>query len=209
MVQAKVIHESEYGPRHGQSREVLIALGSNCRSEFGKPLEILERALGSLGEMGITVERVSQFYRSPAFPAGSGPDFVNAVMAGSSNLAILDVMAVLAKVEDNFGRKRAKRWGPRTLDLDLIGIGDLVVPDEKTQSQWRDLSILDQQTKVPEQLILPHPRVQDRAFVLVPLNDVAPSWVHPVLGRTAVKMLGDLPENDVQAMVLMSPVART
>lgn len=86
------------------------------------------------------------------------------------------------------GRERGTRWGQRTLDLDLLAMGDLVLPDAQVYAHWRDLPLEDQARRAPEQLILPHPRLQDRAFVLVPLSDVAPDWRHPVLGRTVLEM---------------------
>jgi 2-amino-4-hydroxy-6-hydroxymethyldihydropteridine diphosphokinase len=103
-------------------------------------------------------------------------------------------------VEERFGRVRERRWGMRTLDLDLLALGDSVVPDAGTQDSWRALPQEAQVRAVPDQLILPHPRLQDRAFVLVPLADVAPDWVHPRTGKTVAEMLAALPEADRAAV---------
>lgn len=81
----------------------------------------------------------------------------------------------------------------RTLDLDLIALGDAVLPDAATQAQWRGLDPEAQRRLAPDRLILPHPRLQDRSFVLVPLADVAPDWRHPVLGLTVREMLAARP----------------
>jgi 2-amino-4-hydroxy-6-hydroxymethyldihydropteridine diphosphokinase len=89
----------------------------------------------------------------------------------------------------------------RTLDIDLIAAGDMVLPDAETYSRWQGLAAEEQTRQTPDQLILPHPRLQDRAFVLVPLNDIAPHWQHPVLGLTVAQMLENLDENDVNAVV--------
>lgn len=106
------------------------------------------------------------------------------------------VLDLLHRVEARFDRARETRWGMRTLDLDLIAFGDAVLPDAATQSAWRGLSPDRQRSEAPDRLILPHPRLQDRAFVLVPLADVAPDWVHPLLGQTVSQMLARLPAED-------------
>ena len=89
------------------------------------------------------------------------------------------------------------RWGMRTLDLDLLALGDSVLPDVETQDQWRELSPDMQARTAPDRLILPHPRLQDRAFVLVPLADVAQDWKHPRTGLSVAQMLAALPPADV------------
>lgn len=138
----------------------------------------------------------SALYQTPSFPVGSGPDFVNAVCVFDSHLAPRDVLLALHDIEKHFGRTRDVRWGQRTLDLDLIACGDGILPDKTTQTQWRDLPLDAQKTDTPDQLILPHPRVQDRAFVLMPMCDVAPDWVHPLLGVTAAEMLAARPASE-------------
>ena len=95
---------------------------------------------------------------------------------------------------------REQRWGMRTLDIDLLALGDSVLPDAQTQDAWRDLAPETQARLAPDRLILPHPRLQDRAFVLVPLADVAPDWRHPRLGLTVRQMLEALPAADREAV---------
>jgi 2-amino-4-hydroxy-6-hydroxymethyldihydropteridine diphosphokinase len=77
------------------------------------------------------------------------------------------------------------------------------LPDAETQDAWRDLSLEEQVQKAPDRLILPHPRVQDRAFVLVPLGDVAPDWVHPCLGRSVAEMRDALPKEALEEVVAL------
>lgn len=106
------------------------------------------------------------------------------------------ILERLHRIETEFGRERKKRWAPRVLDLDLIASGQMVLPDLVTFRSWRALDPKAQQKRTPDQLILPHPRLQDRAFVLRPLADIAPDWVHPVLGLTVRQMLAARPEGE-------------
>jgi 2-amino-4-hydroxy-6-hydroxymethyldihydropteridine diphosphokinase len=93
----------------------------------------------------------------------------------------------------------------RTLDLDLLALGDSVLPDAAVQDRWRNLPAADQARIAPDQLILPHPRMQDRAFVLIPLADVAPDWCHPLLGLTVAQMVSCLPAEDRAAIAPIMP----
>ena len=114
------------------------------------------------------------------------------------------ILTRLHAIETRHGRTRAQRWGMRTLDLDLLSVGDLVLPDTVTHAEWRALPPDLQRMRAPDDLILPHPRLQDRAFVLVPLADVAPDWVHPVLGLSVVDMRDRLPAADLAEVVALS-----
>ena len=145
------------------------------------------------------MRRLSRFYHTPCFPPGAGPDYINAAaeigIAGGPE----DALALLHKIEAAFDRDRAcgQRWGRRTLDLDLLAAGDAVRPDAETHARWRGLPLEAQMREAPDELILPHPRLHERAFVLVPLADVAPDWVHPVLGLSVTQMCGALDPADL------------
>lgn len=179
----------------------ILALGGNQDSDQGSAKETLEYALEALEEKGVFSLKLSRFYKTPAFPAGSGPDYVNAVAVVQSDCSPQILLDRLHAVEAQCGRLRQARWGARTVDLDLIACADAVLPDAQTYAHWRDLPLKDQMQLAPKELILPHPRMQDRSFVLVPLQEVAPEWIHPVSGLSVAQMLENLPESDRNEVV--------
>lgn len=179
----------------------LIALGANLPSAAGSPCETLEAALEALRAMGITIVRRSSWYRTPAFPAGSGPDYVNGVAEIETPLGPAGVLAALHSVEQDLGRCRSERWEARACDLDLLASDDRILPDVETVGGWMALPPDQQLWQVPPGLILPHPRLHERGFVLAPLNDVAPDWVHPLLGLSARLMLAALPPEALEGVV--------
>ena len=185
--------------RHPAS--AIIGLGANLPSTHGTLIKTLQAALDMLVGDDVEIQSVSRFYSTPCFPAGAGPDYVNAVAVLRVDMSAADLLSRLHKIEASMGRERAERWGQRILDLDLLAFGGEIAPDPETFLQWRDLPISKQSTVAPEQLILPHPRIQDRAFVLVPMADIAPEWVHPMTGRSTRQMLGDLAADDVAQIV--------
>lgn len=178
----------------------LVALGGNLPTEAGDPAELLRAALRDMAAAGCVLVAISRFFATPAYPPGSGPDFVNAAAVVSSDRAPGALLDLLHEIEARHGRERLQRWGARTLDLDLLAVGDTVLPDAQTQDHWRALAPEAQQALAPDRLILPHPRLQDRGFVLVPLMDVAPLWTHPRTGNTVAAMVQALPEEDKAAI---------
>lgn len=150
---------------------VIVALGCNDKGAWADCREALEAALARFRCEGIDVLARSSWWRSAAWPDDSDPDFLNGVVIVRTELAPDALMAALGRIEDIFGRRRSVRNAPRTLDLDLIAYGRTV----------GDLG----------GLILPHPRAHDRRFVMGPLAEIAPEWLHPVAGERADKLNHD------------------
>ncbi len=183
-----------------KDRVAVIGIGANLPSMLGTPHDTILASVASIQQNLGQIVAVSRVFRTPAFPKGSGPDFVNAAVLVSTDLAPHQILAGLHAIEAEAGRLRAVRWGARTLDLDLLAVGDVVLPDPETQRAWMALPSDRQGTEAPQDLILPHPRLQDRAFVLIPLADICPGWRHPVTGSTISEMAAMLPDDDKAAI---------
>jgi 2-amino-4-hydroxy-6-hydroxymethyldihydropteridine diphosphokinase len=158
---------------------ILIALGGNLSHElFGPPQAVIGAALSALEVLGVRIAARSLLYDSAPVPASDQPNFVNAAAAVETTLGPRELMHVLQNVETAFGRVRRTRNEARTLDLDLLAYDDQVIEEDD--------------------LVLPHPRLHDRAFVLLPLRNIAPDWRHPKLGKTVDELIAALPEATLQ-----------
>jgi len=162
---------------------ILVALGANIPSFAGAPCVTLQAALDVFDAQNIRVVKVSAFYSSPAWPNPSEPSFVNAVAAVETEFVPSSFLAALHAIEKQFGRHRERPNAPRTLDLDLLDY------DGRVDDGWP---------------ILPHPRLATRAFVLVPLGDVAPDWHHPKTGQSLADLLNALPHLERQAVTRLA-----
>ncbi|GIT90208.1 2-amino-4-hydroxy-6-hydroxymethyldihydropteridine pyrophosphokinase [Jannaschia pagri] len=171
----------------------LIALGANSAGTRAGNARRLALAAGALRAVFGPSTRVSPLYATPAWPPGIGPDFVNAAAAIQSDLPSRSVLDRLHRIEDRFGRVRSLRWGARVLDLDLIATDGRVLPDAGTVRRWMGLDLGAQRSAAPSGLLVPHPRMQDRGFVLIPLAQIAPQWRHPLTGQSVRSMVRGLP----------------
>ncbi len=178
----------------------LVALGSNATEREHSNVQLLKQAVAEIKAEGLVTLRLSRLFSTPAFPAGAGPDFVNAALVVESPLPPEGVLAILHRVEARMGRVRRERWGQRVIDLDLLASGDRVLPDEAALRDWMALPLTEQMRRAPDRLILPHPRMHERGFVLVPLADVAPDWRHPLTGQSVREMLAALDPAEIAAI---------
>ena len=170
-------------------KKYLIALGSNLETENLSKLEIINKAIGYFSQLNLVLIKVSSFWESRSYPDKSQPNFINAVSEVHSELNPYQILNELKNIEKKMGRKNKTRWGSRVLDLDIIGSGSIILPNNFEFNKWLKMP-LKKQTKIqPGELILPHPRIQDRLFVLKPLNEVDSNWKHPVLNKTALELI--------------------
>lgn len=160
------------------SRKALIAIGGNQ----GDVQASIETALHQLDrESGIVVTDVSRIYQTVPMGAQAGDGFLNAACEITFERTPVELLDVLQEIEQRLDRVRTIRWGPRSIDLDIIGIEDLIVTSER--------------------LMVPHPACWYRRFVLDPLHDITPEWIHPQLQTTVTDLLQQLQERPLAIAV--------
>jgi 2-amino-4-hydroxy-6-hydroxymethyldihydropteridine diphosphokinase len=154
---------------------ILVALGANSNGPWGTPRDAVAQALHRLNGAGIRMKRASQLLVTAPFGVTDQADFVNAVAELETQLTPEALLARLHVIERLAGRRRTLRWGPRTLDLDLIDYHGLI------------------RSAPPP--VLPHPGIAERIFVLAPIAEIAPLWRHPETKLTAAQMLARLDQH--------------
>lgn len=153
---------------------IAIALGANLPSDLGSPEVTLAAALRMMPDLGIEVVRCSSFFESEAQPPSDQPSYVNAVALVTTSMSAMDLLSALMELETALGRVRTVQNAARLLDLDLLFYNDEILNEPG--------------------LILPHPRMTERLFVLEPLCEIAPNWQHPALKTTASVLLHAIKE---------------
>ena len=149
---------------------ILLALGANLAGPWGGPRDTLERVLEALEAARLRVVRRSSWVRTRPYGVTAQPDFINGVVALAGALPPDALLARCQQIERDAGRTPSRRWGARVCDIDIIDWHGIVRPP-------------------PGRLVLPHPGISDRAFVLAPMREIAPRWHHPVTGMTPAQML--------------------
>lgn len=152
---------------------ILVALGSNVNGPWGNPRQTVTRAVSELDRDGLKLIAVSRLIETSPYGRSNQPRFINAVARIDAHRTPEALLARLHAIERSAGRRRGIRWGPRTLDLDLLDYNGLI----------------RNQNLQPRALTLPHPGIVDRLFVLVPLSEIVPAWRHPILHLTAREIL--------------------
>jgi 2-amino-4-hydroxy-6-hydroxymethyldihydropteridine diphosphokinase len=160
---------------------ILIGLGSNIDGPWGSPLATMREAIRRFSDAGIAVQRLSALIETAPLGTRDQPNFLNAVARVRTGLGPIVLLDELRKIEKAAGRRRGRRWGPRTLDLDLLDHHGVLLCTHR--------------------LVLPHPELANRPFVLVPIAEIAPRWRHPVYGQTAATLLFALRGNAEGAVI--------
>lgn len=151
---------------------ILVGIGANLPSpRFGSPQATCEAALGCMAAAGIRVVARSRWYRTTPVPVSSQPSYVNGVARVTTDFDPGGLLSALLGIERKIGRERGEKNAARMIDLDLLAYDDAVSEGSPPGPGAGDTPCL------------PHPRLHERAFVLLPLRDIAPDWHHPVTGE--------------------------
>ena len=150
--------------------KIYLSLGSNLGDRLGN----LRAAIAALPDAGVRVHKISSIYETEPVDFVEQPWFLNCVLEGESNHLPLDLLHALQTIELRMGREKKVPKGPRLIDLDILFYADQVIDTPELQ--------------------IPHPRIAQRRFVLLPLAEIAPTFRHPASGRTVTAMLGQTPD---------------
>jgi 2-amino-4-hydroxy-6-hydroxymethyldihydropteridine diphosphokinase len=158
---------------------LLLALGGNLPSPWGDPKDTLARAREELSRAGLRIVRSSGVYATAPLGPGRQAPYLNAVLLVEASIAPATLLRLLKQIERRAGRRLGLHWGPRCLDIDALDYSG-------RRFGWPP------RRRERGRLILPHPEMHRRAFVLVPLLEIAPHWRHPALGVYGCTLLGRL-----------------
>lgn len=152
---------------------IYLGLGTN----LGDQMANLQAAVAGLAQK-LVITAVSPIYQTPPWGVTDQPDFLNMCLAAQTDLSPEQLLTFVKTLETELGREPAKRWGPRLIDIDLLFAANQIIETEK--------------------LTVPHPRLAERAFVLYPLADISPNFVHPVLGKTIAALAANIEDEGIR-----------
>jgi 2-amino-4-hydroxy-6-hydroxymethyldihydropteridine diphosphokinase len=157
--------------------QVFLLLGSN----LGDRPQVLAAAREAIGEKAGSIVTQSAIYETAPWGITDQPAFLNQVIEISTSLLPEDLLRIILNIEHDLGRVRYERWGARVIDIDILYFGQTVMDSAR--------------------LTLPHPRIQDRRFVLAPLAEIAPRFLHPLLQKTSSKLLEECPDTSAVSKI--------
>ncbi len=165
---------------HASAGHAWLCLGGNSDGCWGRPVATMKRAMASLERQGLRVVAQSDVFETPPVGTVRQARYANMIIAVKGSVSPAQLLRMVKRIERAAGRRAGVRWGPRPLDIDLLDYAG------------RQINVGDSQ-RVTGRLVLPHPEMHRRGFVLVPLAQVAPHWRHPVLGVTARSLIARSP----------------
>ena len=165
---------------------IILGLGSNLHSSFGNRFENISLAISYLKSYKIKVIKESNFYETPSYPNNKNPKFINIALGISTNLSPADLASILIFIEEKLERKRNYKNEPRTCDIDILDY---------------DKKIIKSSTNI--KLIIPHPEMHKRNFVLLPLFEITKRWTHPIKKIDIKKLVNSLELRELRAIKLL------
>ena len=164
---------------------IILGLGSNLSSSFGDRFNNINLAMSYLESYDIKIYKKSSFYESLSYPNQKNPKFINIVILVKTHLLPIDLMSVLIFIEEKLERKRAKKNDPRTSDIDIIDYNKQII-----DFKYRNLN-----------LTLPHEKLVNRNFVLIPLYEILPEWQHPETKDSIDVLINKLSNEDKNSIL--------
>tara|TARA_B100001123_G_scaffold423299_1_gene533321 strand:+ start:1382 stop:1894 length:513 start_codon:yes stop_codon:yes gene_type:complete len=164
---------------------IILGLGSNLSSSFGDRFKNIDLAISYLKGYGISIEKKSSFYETPSYPDSKNPKFINVIIQASTKLPPVDLASVLIFIEEKLERKRGKKNDPRTCDIDIIDYNNEIINFEYNNLKFT----------------VPHEKIIYRNFVLLPLLEILPEWIHPKTKDPINKLFENLPQVDKNSIL--------
>ncbi len=170
---------------------ILIGLGSNLTTQkYVSSKYVLEAALEAFSKYNIFIVTKSKFYETEPIPKSDQPWFVNAVVSVKTGHNALELLNILHEIEQSLGRVRRDKWEARVIDLDLLCYDEQIYPN---LAEWRIAS----KTPLQDKPVIPHARLHERNFVLIPIIDISRDWIHPVLNKNVLNLLKDRQSDEI------------